>query len=70
MVIVYQTKKEIRKSKTDMSLTMCYDNKQEKKKHGKNLGLQRLKHQIQKSKIREMSQLQGFVRLQLNCYIQ
>ena len=33
MVIVYQTKKKkIRKSKTDMSLTTCYDNKWKKKK--------------------------------------
>lgn len=38
MVIVYQTKKKIRKSKTDMSLTTCYDNKRGKKKNSKEFG--------------------------------
>lgn len=52
MVIVYQTKKKKRKSKTDMSLTTCYDNNGKEKKSRKNLGLQRLKHQIQKNEIR------------------
>lgn len=42
MVIVYQTKKKkkrkSRKSKTDMSLTTCYDNKRKKKKIRKEFG--------------------------------